>query len=92
MAVATWGNLGLGVWCIVLGRQRGLVIGLLLGWVLLSTFLFVLGFVFFGHDSHPPAYVNWIGAVWLVLGIGLFAYLFRVMLPDRANSSNHGQE
>ena len=92
MAVVTWGNLGLGVWCIVLGRQRGLVIGLLLAWVLLSTVLFVFGFVFFGHDFRPPAYVNWVGWIWIVLGVGLFGYLCRVLLPDGTNSSNrrHG--
>jgi drug/metabolite transporter (DMT)-like permease len=65
---------------------------LLLAWVFLSTFLFFLGVAFFGHDFHPPAYVDWGGFVGIMLGIGLFGYFFRVMLPDHINSSNSRDE
>ena len=88
MAVAIWGNVLLGLCCIVLGRKRILVSGLLLGWFLLSACLFVLGFAFFGHDFDPPAYVDWIGWVWLTAGIGIFGFLFRVLISNRSSATN----
>ena len=90
--LVTWGNLLMALWCIARGRKRGLVIGLILAWTIFSTCLFVLGFGLFGHDSNPPAYVDWIGGIWMVSGIVLFGNLFRMILPDRASASSEGHD
>ncbi len=85
-AIAVFGSIFLGLFCMVLGHRRKLVGGLLLGWIVLSLILFATLFINYFH-SYPPPYVNWIIWAYVFLGMGLFLFFFRVMVSKKVDTS-----
>ena len=79
LSLALWGNAIFGVWCLLRKRRRVLVASLLLSWYTLSFTLFVAFFGLYGH-SRPPAFVEWLSGIYLVLGVALCLFLFRLVL------------